>query len=507
MNAPNRPRLAWVGLAAVLAGGAALRFWNIAAGLPYRVGADEPVIAERAIHIMETGDFNPHFFDYPGLYIYLQALVARLVFMVGTVWGSRWSANDIRPEHLYLWTRLLNAALGTVTILIAHRAGLRWGHRVALLAAGLLAVWPNHVRESHFALTDVPLTLLTTLALVLSMKALETRRPVWFVTAGASVGLAAATKYPGAIAIVMPLVAAAGAEVPLSARAWRAAGVAAAAAGAYVVSAPYTFLDLPAFLSGFSYLMTSYRPRSFESGAGIYLGHLNVALGWPGLIAVGSGFVLSTVRAIHDRSVARWMLVAVFPLTYFYVIATKDLIYARYLLPVLPPLCILMAIATVEALDSVSLIGRPRWLRPIAAVVFIGLVSFHAARASIIWPKNHGRRTTQDVAYRMVRQFIPEHSLVAVELAVLRLPDTIYRMDIVRDLSARSPEEYVSAGVSFVIASSDRFGPVYARPEQYPDAYRAYRKLLDEAAECLPTVEPTAALPGPKIRICRLRSQ
>jgi hypothetical protein len=28
----------------------------------------------------------------------------------------------------------------------------------ALLATALLAVMPNHVRESHFVLTDVPLT-------------------------------------------------------------------------------------------------------------------------------------------------------------------------------------------------------------------------------------------------------------------------------------------------------------------------------------------------------------
>jgi hypothetical protein len=34
--------------------GAALRFWNIDAGLPYRIGPDEPVIAERAIHMIRA---------------------------------------------------------------------------------------------------------------------------------------------------------------------------------------------------------------------------------------------------------------------------------------------------------------------------------------------------------------------------------------------------------------------------------------------------------------------
>ena len=265
MNAPSRPRLAWVALAAILAGGAALRFWNLTTGLPYRVGDDEPVIAERAIHIIQTWDFNPHFFDYPGLYIYLQALVAYLRFLAGFVTGLWRSLEEVHLEHLFLWTRVLNAALGTATVLIVYRAGLRWGQRVALLAAGLMAVWPNHVRESHFALTDVPLTFLTTFALLLSLRAHETKRLMWFLAAGASVGLAAATKYGGAIAIVMPLIAAAATEMPLSSRASRAAAAAGVAICAYVMGAPYTFLDLPAFLKGFSYLMTFYQPRPFRT--------------------------------------------------------------------------------------------------------------------------------------------------------------------------------------------------------------------------------------------------
>ena len=107
-------------------------------------------------------------------------------FVTGAVDGLRRSVDEFRPEHLYLWTRALNAALGTATILVVYRAGLRWGAPAALLAAGLMAVWPNHVRESHFALADVPLTLLTTLALVLSLRASETGQLKWFLAAGAA---------------------------------------------------------------------------------------------------------------------------------------------------------------------------------------------------------------------------------------------------------------------------------------------------------------------------------
>src|ERR1700730_3238542 len=84
-SAPHRHRLAVIGLASVFAGGAALRFWNLGAGFPSRIGVDEPLIAERAIHIMRTGDFNPHFFDYPALYLYVQVLVGCVRFVTGAM--------------------------------------------------------------------------------------------------------------------------------------------------------------------------------------------------------------------------------------------------------------------------------------------------------------------------------------------------------------------------------------------------------------------------------------
>ncbi len=42
---------------------------------------------------MRTGDFNPHFFDYPGLYFYLQLGVAVLRFLVGATLGQ-WTSLD-----------------------------------------------------------------------------------------------------------------------------------------------------------------------------------------------------------------------------------------------------------------------------------------------------------------------------------------------------------------------------------------------------------------------------
>jgi hypothetical protein len=43
---------------------------------------------ERAVRMIKTGDFNPHFFDYPTFYMCVQAAVAAFHFVVGAMRGQ-----------------------------------------------------------------------------------------------------------------------------------------------------------------------------------------------------------------------------------------------------------------------------------------------------------------------------------------------------------------------------------------------------------------------------------
>src|SRR5262249_39560807 len=133
--------------------------------------------------------------------------VSTLRFLVGAV-GGEWGALDqARTEDFYVWARAATAALGVATVLLVFNIGMRWGARHALLAAGLLAVLPLHVRQSHYVLTDVPLTFFVTLTLLFSLRAAERGTLAAFAWAGAIAGLATATKYNGAAALLMPLLA------------------------------------------------------------------------------------------------------------------------------------------------------------------------------------------------------------------------------------------------------------------------------------------------------------
>ena len=84
-----------------LAAAAILRFWALPHGIPYSLGVDEPEVMERAVRMIKTGDFNPHFFDYPSLYIYVQAVVAAVRFMFGRDPGT-WSALAQAPTEVVL---------------------------------------------------------------------------------------------------------------------------------------------------------------------------------------------------------------------------------------------------------------------------------------------------------------------------------------------------------------------------------------------------------------------
>lgn len=69
----RRHAAAWLALALVLSAAMWLRLQVIEKSLPYPQHIDETFLSNNAANMLRTGDFNPHFFMYPGLPIYLTA--------------------------------------------------------------------------------------------------------------------------------------------------------------------------------------------------------------------------------------------------------------------------------------------------------------------------------------------------------------------------------------------------------------------------------------------------
>jgi len=497
-------RTSRMALAVVLIAAAVLRFWAIRRGIPYAVQVDEPEIVERAVNMMRSGSLHPHFFDYPGLSLYVQLVVSIVRFIAGAIGGEWSSLAQAAGGSFYLWGRFVTAAFGVATVLLVYQAGMRWGARHALLASGLMAVLPLHVRYSHYVLTDTPLTFFVALTFLLSLVAHERGTLGSFVAAGAAAGLAAATKYNGGVALIMPLLAC-WMTVPLRAgRLKTAFATIAASAGAFLLFAPYTVLDLPAFLDNFARLANQYRVAVIgESLWVLYFKYLvRHAFGWPALLLALGGMGLGIVRLVRGPGRVRWTLAVVFPLVYYTMLTTQKIVFARYLLPLTPTLCVLAATGVVSGVSLLRRYEIPRAARTalIAALTIAALLP--PALISIRGDRDMARESTVDQAYSWILQNIPAGASIVLERRVMLLPAQ-YRTTYVGQLRRKTYEQMRSEGAEYLIANSEAYGPALLAPHQYPDDYNDYMLLFTQSRE-IHTVKPTAGVPGPELRILQI---
>jgi hypothetical protein len=365
-----------------------------------------------------------------------------------------------------------------------------------------------HVRESHFVLTDVPMTFAVVLTLLLALRASERPSLLAFAAAGAAAGLAAGIKYNALMAFSMPLAAALAVErgrnVPRVAALLAAA---AACVAAFFVTTPFALLDLPAFLNGFGNQAAAFTPRPTSSEASwiIYAKHLRQALGWPAALLAVGGVLGVLYRALQGPGRVKWVLLLVFPAVYFYLINGWGFMFARYALPIVPFVAIWAAIAIVHLARRIGAVTAPALARKaaIASVVLLALAP--GALGSFAWVRGRGVETTQALAWAWMKKSIWPNSTILSEARGLDLPPERYRSESVPSVAERDPDAIEAAGVEWVVLSSDAWRAGPARPGGLTRAAvpEAYAPLLARA-KSVKVIEPSAANPGPVIHILHL---
>lgn len=206
-------RRALLALVCVLAFG--LRTYGLGWGQPFVYHPDERSMVGRAMNMVSTGDLHPHYFLKPSLFIYTQALVVSLLARV-----SQAPVREVRPPGTapwepprsafpyYWWGRLVAALLGSGSIWIVYHIGKRlYSDSVGLWAAFFLCLSRLHVRDSHYAQVDVPVTFVCLLTFLFTVRAFQEGKPRDWVLASLFAGLSASTKYPAGL-IVLPCVVA-----------------------------------------------------------------------------------------------------------------------------------------------------------------------------------------------------------------------------------------------------------------------------------------------------------
>lgn len=395
-------------LIAIVLAGAALRFIPIWFGLPYPLARpDEETAVGRAVGLM-SGDLNPHFFNWPSLTLYVFAIALWVARSLETLLGE---ARPLTFTDSVVIARCVVALAGTATLVVLFHLGRRVaGERIGVLAALFLAVAILHVRDSHFAMTDVLATLLIVTSLtyllraVMTDGALSTGSVRWCAAAGLVGGLAASTKYSAA-AIGASMAAAqvlwfwATPRLMLTWRGWMpSAAYGLAMVCGFLAATPYALLDYPAFSRDLVFELThlsgGHAGITLERGWTYHATHsLPYGVGVPVFIAALGGLV-PFVR--HYRRAA--FVLGGFAGALYLVLGSGQTVFFRYMMPLVPLVCLVAAIGVAHAAGWLS--RRMHVRQAVTLVALLAITAGPSVVQSVRFDMVLGRTDTRVLASR-----------------------------------------------------------------------------------------------------------
>lgn len=498
----------------------ALRAQGVSGSLPYVGHPDEPKVIDSAIHIVKSGDLNPHIYIWPSFYIYLQALLLKFHVLYGTLRGYYAGAQSLpnvthiftQDVGVYLWARTLAAFIGAVTIPVLYTVGkemFNGSRRVGVAAALMLAVSPLHVQYSHFALTDAPLGLMGLLVLWASYRLSRgtsggtavLRDPLFWGAAlsGLLVGIATGTKYNGLylglVAVIAWVIAWRRNRFSPPPRSHLFASLAAIplfAALGFLICEPYVLLDWPAFSQGFAFQVRAYLPADNldQVTASIQrhisdLGESDMHFFMPVLLGA---FAVLANPPVRNRA---WLLL-IFPAFYLLAMSRFTLTYVRNLIVTLPFLAILsgyvidlvaMQITSVvrpylRGVQSRHVWGAVRWAMVGAA---LGLVIWEPLRISRNYSASMADPDSRNLAWSWMQEQMREGHRFAAELHPYQVqgwPDVLaYDVENPGDqhpLTIRMPQWYAQHGYDYIVLNSN-----FKDNQRDPVTWSSYQKLRE----------------------------
>lgn len=423
---------AFAALGLILAVALALRLHMIGFGLPSMYDPDEPFFILKAYEMLDGGTLNPQWFGHPGTTtLYLVMLVEVGVVLSGLLLGQWSSINEFatavyaNPGLIFLPARVCMALIGVGCVWLTYAVGRRlYGRSAGLLAAALLALNGLHIAWSQVVRTDIQASLFMMACLFFAARAADDGRLRDFLLGGAMVGLAAATKWP-ATSIAVALIGAAASLVqrgqPMGASIRKLILSAAASLAALLVVSPFLLLD---WRTAVGDMLAEGKPAHLGHTGNSPLANLIWYLdsqvigtmGWLGLIAIAVGLFVT----LRSATAARWTLVPA-ALAFLALLASQNLIWSRWILPLLPMLALLAAaggVAVIRAIKSRVRSGARQWVRPVIATALL------MPSAAGAWgAMNERTNDTRDQAAAWAVRHFPAGSTVVIEHLQIDLRD------------------------------------------------------------------------------------
>lgn len=493
----------------ILAAGCSVRLWHIDWDLPHIYEEAYPFgIAWRFWNWGNPGfDFNPHVFNYAALSFYVQFAVQLAHYGIGHLTGAYPTIEAYRLAYQTDSTIFLVMArsisvvfdLGTIlcTYLIARRLT---SPAIGLASCALVAINPLHVRESHLVNVDTPLTFFVMLSLyIIICKLYFTPRTRWYVLAGIFAGLAAATKYTGALLIPFMIFVHCMRSYSLrealrSVRNLRLVGSVALSVSVFLLLNPHILLNYAEFRERFSFIYFNVIEYghlgvvSSESTIGFYLANtLPVYLGLPFALLTGASILYLLIRRTREL-----LFIIIFPVVYLAITATWAYRADRYMLPIMPLLIIIGCIGVAALWEflarHIGVISHPnktliRALRILVVLMTGCVVLIPMVTGVYKYQRTHEKPDTRTAAQEWIASNLPKGSTIATaywgsdfsdnRMVILSLP---YHPVITEAVAPFYNLEWYSDLDYFIFSSFD-YGRYHLEPAKYAPFLQFYHSM------------------------------
>lgn len=434
-------------------------------GLPQVLDPDEQIFVYGALEILQHPKFDPGWYGAPGSTLMdAMAVVYGSYFLIAQLFGSidSMAAHIEQYYHVFvLFGRIVTALAVLLTSIILYRV-LRqsFTELACLVGAASLLLAPEVVNISQVTRMDIFVALFLLAVALHCGRIIDKPEMKSFAFAGAALGAAVVSKYPGVIgALMIPLAALIAYNRDLMTLGAAFKGVVVAAGASILMAAvlaPYLFINFSAMLADVAAEARNVNVGNTGSGffenLGFYLAVAIPQTMGPALAIFGT---IGLIYGMFSENRARVGLLVAFGITFLVFIAALQLQWVRWALPLAPVLCVGVAALVDRGLKTID-VGSYRQAFPITAVLILvlGPSAVTTARSTALKALN---RDTRVIAAEWIKGNIAGNSVIAVETHTPQLPMDHYRLLIpgrsglvaaeeVWELKKRPPGFYGSFG-------------------------------------------------------------
>jgi len=191
-----------------------VRFWGIWFDLPQVYTTEEYKVINYALKMGATKSLNPHFFNYPSLYLYFTLFISGCYFGIGKIFGIFSTTKDFaysfiqNPTTIYIILRIISAVWSTAILVILYLIAKKiWSFNIGVFAMLMISFIPSIIESSHLVQPGLTSVFFVLCCFYFLIHFLQTAKVKYYFLSSAILGLAISTFYTAIpMVVIIPLI-------------------------------------------------------------------------------------------------------------------------------------------------------------------------------------------------------------------------------------------------------------------------------------------------------------